>query len=104
MYRRQFVTTRLQPTANQLEAATITTNKMDLSSDEESLDGEDIVIQGFRQSRNRTNWRYRGTAMTTTDRMDIDTLRLEALYYETALAHIASAFVAMSIVAKSRSD
>ena len=45
-----------------------------LSSDEESIDAEEIVAQGFRQARNRTNWRYRGTAMTTTDAMDIDSL------------------------------
>ena len=62
------------------------------SSDDDSLDGEQIVVQGFRTSRNRTNYRYRGTAMTTTDSMDIDELRLEVAYFETALSYITSAF------------
>ena len=75
-----------------------------LSSDEESIDAEDIVVQGFRQARNRTNWRYRGTAMTTTDAMDIDGLRLQAHDYETVLAYIASAFAAMTMMAKSRME
>ena len=66
-----------------------------LSSDEESVDNpEEIAVQGFRMSRNRTNHRHRGTAMTTTDSMDIDELRLEALFFELALGHIAAAFTA----------
>ena len=77
---------------------------LQLSSDEESVDGEEIIMQGFRLSRNRTNWLYRGTAMTTTDAMDIDELRLESLYFETVLAHAASAFVTLIAVAKSRRD
>ena len=78
--------------------------ELEFSSDDESLDGEQIVVQGFRLSRNRTNYRYRGTAMTTTDSMDIDELRLEVAYFETALSYITSAFATAAIIAKSRSD
>jgi hypothetical protein len=65
-----------------------------LSSEKERIlvDPEEIIIEGFRRSRNRTNWLYRGTAMTTTDAMDIDKLRLEIIGYEIALAHRASVF------------
>ena len=69
--------------------------------DEESVDAEGIVVEGFRMSRNRTNHRFRGTAMTTTDRMDIDELRLEMLFCELALGHVAGAFASLAIVAKS---
>ena len=59
----------------------------ELSSDDDSLDGEQIVAQGFWTSRNRTNYRYRGTAMTTTDSIDINELRLEVAFFETTLAY-----------------
>ena len=42
--------------------------------------------------------------MTTTDRMDIDELRLEMLFCELALGHVAGAFASLAIVAKSRAD
>ena len=75
-----------------------------LSSDEESVDAEEIVLEGLRRSRNRTNWRHRGSAMTTTDSLDTEDLRMKAAYYENALAHIASAFAALAAIAKSRLD
>ena len=40
--------------------------------------------------------------MTTTDSMDIDELRLEVAYFETALSYITSAFATAAIIAKSR--
>ena len=66
--------------------------------------GEEIVVEGFRVSRNRTNWLYRGTAMTTTDRMDIDELRLEVCFFELVLGHVAAAFASTAAVAKTRAD
>ena len=72
------------------------------SSDEESIDTEEIVIQGFRTTRSRTNFRYRGTAMTTTDSMDIDQIRLQIHDYESVLAHVASAFATFAVIARTR--
>ena len=40
--------------------------------------------------------------MTTTDAMDIDELRIQVHEYETVLAHIASTFATISMVARSR--
>jgi hypothetical protein len=77
---------------------------VDSSSDEESINAEEIVVQGFRQVRSRTNWRYRGTAMTTTDLMDLDELRLEVLAFETALGYIAAAFTALATMARARTE
>jgi hypothetical protein len=61
-------------------------NKMEtenyLSFDEESMDGEEIVLEGIRRSQNRTNWLYQGTALTTTDRMDIESLQWHLFYLQ----------------------
>ena len=70
--------------------------------DDESINGEHVVQQGFRQARNRTNWLYRGTAMTTTDSMDIHELRLQAFDFETALGFITGAFATMTMTARAR--
>ena len=79
--------------------------ELGLSSDEEeSYDGEEIILQGFRQVRNRTNWNYRGSAMTTTDQMDIADLRIEALDYETALAYVASLFATLAMIVRARME
>ena len=72
-----------------------------LSSDDESIDPEEIVMQGFRNSRSRTNYRYRGSAITTTDAMDIDKLQIQVHDFESVLAHIASAFATISVIARS---
>ena len=73
-----------------------------VSSDEETVDGEEIVIEGLRRTRNRTNWRYRGSSITTTDRLDIEAMQLQAADFELALASIGAAFTALAIKAKSR--
>ena len=80
------------------------TTDLYLSSDEESYDEEDIVMQGLRRSRNRTNWLYRGTAMTTTDRMDIQDLRTHAFDLEDTLAYIGTTFAALAVMAKTRAE
>ena len=72
--------------------------------DAEALDAEEIIVQGFRRSRNRTNWLYRGSAMTTTDAMDIEELQLAVHDYETAVGYIASAFTVLALTAKSRRE
>lgn len=74
------------------------------SSDEESIDGEEIVVEGLRRSRNSTNWQYRGTALTTTDRMDLEDLRMLAIDMETVVAYISAAFTGLAVVAKSRAE
>ena len=71
-------------------------------SDMDSLNEEEIVLEGFRRSRNRTNWLYRGTAMTSTDSMDVDELRLQASDFEVVLGHVVGAFVTLSVIARSR--
>ena len=70
--------------------------------EEEALDGETIIRQGFRQSRQRTNWRYRGTAMTTSDRMDIEAIRVHVRDSEQVLAHIAATFAGLAALARRR--
>ena len=75
---------------------------MDLASDEQDIDPQEIVIQGFRNVRSRTNYRYRGTAMSTTDAMDIDDLQMLVHEYEGVLAHVASAFATIALIARSR--
>ena len=77
---------------------------MDLSSDEQEIDPQEIVIQGFRNVRSRTNYRYRGTAMSTTDSMDIDDLRILVHDYEGVLDHVASAFATIAVIARSRAQ
>ena len=72
------------------------------SDDDQSVDVEEIVIQGFRNVRSRTNYRFRGNAMTTTDAMDIDELRIQVHKYEYVLAHVASVFATISMIARSR--
>ena len=71
------------------------------SDDDQSVDVEEIVIQGFRNARSRTNYRFRGNAMTTTDAMDIDELRIQVHEYEYVLAHVASVFATISMIARS---
>ena len=73
-----------------------------LSSDEESIDGEEIVMEGMRRSRNRTNWLYRGTAMTTTDRMDLESLQWHVFYLQEILAFIGTAFTTLTVIANTR--
>ena len=75
-----------------------------MSEDNAAFAAEDIIVQGFRRTRNRTNWLYRGSALTTTDSLDIEDLRLAVHDYETALAYIASTFTTIALVAKSRQD
>jgi hypothetical protein len=72
--------------------------------DAESINGEEIVIQGLRRSRNSTNWLYRGTPMTTTDQMDLDDLRNLTMDMETVLAYISSTFAVLAMVARSRTE
>lgn len=69
---------------------------------DEDIDGEAIVLEGFRRTRERTNWLYRGSALTTSDRMDIDTLREHTLECQDALGYIASVFAALMALAQSR--
>jgi hypothetical protein len=73
-------------------------------SDVESIDEEEIVLEGFRRSQNRTNWMYRGTAMTSTDAMDVDKLRLQASNVEVVLGHIVGAFATLFTIARSRME
>lgn len=66
------------------------------------LNGDDMVIQGFRRTRERTNWLCRGTAMTASDQMDTETLQTQALDFQTALGCIASVFAGLIALAQSR--
>jgi hypothetical protein len=70
--------------------------------EEEALDGETIIRQGFRQSRERTNWRYRGTAMTTSNSMDIEAIRVHARDSEHVLRYIAATFAGLAMLARTR--
>ena len=72
--------------------------------DEENIDGEAIVLRGLCRSRNRTNWLYRGTAMGTTDRMDIDELRWHVYGLETALAYISTTFASLAMAVRQRTQ
>jgi hypothetical protein len=47
------------------------------------LDDEELVVEGFRRSRRGTNWLYRGYALTVSEHMDVDELRLHILDFET---------------------
>ena len=70
--------------------------------EDEDLDPEEIVTQGFRQTRERTNWLYRGTAMTTTDLMDIDSIRRQVIDYQDALSYIGGIFAGLTVLATTR--
>ena len=65
-------------------------------------DGEGITLQGFRRSRNSTNWLYRGTAMTRTDGMGIDELRLHQADIQDVLTSTLAAFATVAAAACSK--
>jgi hypothetical protein len=77
---------------------------MDRSDDSSSMDAEDVVLEGFRFSRERTNWLHRGSAMTTTDRLDIESIRHQVIDYQAALGHISAMFAMLIIAAKAQID
>ena len=64
---------------------------------------DDYVMQGIRLSRSRTNWLYRGTsAITTSMRMDVDSLQEFYVDLETILACIAAAAAHFAALARVR--
>ena len=56
-----------------------------------------MVMQGFRQTRERTNWLHRGTAVTTADSLNIEALQMHALHMQSALGCVASSFAALIV-------
>ena len=71
------------------------TNANQVPGTSEEEDGETIVMEGFRQSRDRTNWMYRGSAMTTTDRMDMEALQHHAVDLEAVVGHLSTTCAAL---------
>lgn len=68
----------------------------------EEEDGEAIILQGFRRTRQSTNWLHRGTALTTTNQLDIRALEVHAMDLEDALHYVVGAFVTATMVARTR--
>jgi hypothetical protein len=76
-----------------------------MQEDEEedfSLNEEDIIAHGLRQSRERTNWLYRGTAMTTSDQMDIEEIQVNILDTQNLVEFLVVSYMALSIIVRSR--
>jgi hypothetical protein len=69
---------------------------------DESLNEENILAQGLRQSRERTNWLYRGTAMTTTDLMDIEEIQVNIRDTQNLMQYFVSSYIALSMLMRSR--
>ena len=63
-------------------------NALSNITEDDDFDPEVIIIEGFRQSRVSTNWLHRGTAVTTTDRMDTEQLRCHAVDMEEVVAFL----------------
>jgi hypothetical protein len=73
----------------------------DVSLDD-SLNEDDIIAQGLRQTRERTNWLYRGTAMTTTDLMDINEIHEDILHTQNFHQYLVNSYIALSLLRRSR--
>ena len=71
---------------------------------EETLDEETIQnrMVGFRRPANSTNWQVRGTAMTTTDKMDVEEMKLHVLDLENYIAYHSIVLVTISTLARKR--
>ena len=91
-----------QPITNKLAALslyTISNLTMDNANRNEDIilqdasidEGERIVVQGFRNLRSQTNWRYRGEAMTISEVMDLESLRNHIHGFKDLLMIVASA-------------
>jgi hypothetical protein len=70
--------------------------------DELSLNADDLVAQGLRQSRERTNWLYRGSAMTTTNQMDIEDILEDIVHTQNLMEFLAASYMALSLLMRSR--
>ena len=61
----------------------------------DQLSEDDVVVQGFRQSRRQTNWLYRGYAMTVSNRMDAEDMSLHIADMEEVYAAITATTATM---------
>jgi hypothetical protein len=74
----------------------------DEDDEDDSLNEEEIIAQGLRQSRSRTNWLYRGTAMTSTDQMDIQVILENIRDTQDMHQFLVSSYIAITILFRSR--
>lgn len=65
-----------------------------------NVDGEAILLAGIRRSRRSTNWLYRGSSLTQSDRFDIIEMEEEAEDTSQIMVFIGTALTVLMAVAK----
>jgi hypothetical protein len=77
------------------------TMQVDDDDSDDSLNEEYIIAQGLRQSRERTNWLYRGTAIKTADLMDIEEIQVNICDSQNLMEYLVSTYMVFSILLRS---